>query len=107
MKESEQQYEFFVEWKVRRIPEPSKEPRESYNQRIKEWALSSIGVEGTTRAVLKYIEDSDAATIDDLAEHIKKTPEETLEHVDQLYSLGQSIISAKPTSFENRCQHQL
>jgi hypothetical protein len=88
MKESEQQYEFFVEWKVRRIPEPSKEPRATYNQRIKEWTLSSIGVEGTTRDVLKYIEDSDAATIDDLAEHIKKTREETLEHVDQLYSLG-------------------
>lgn len=88
LKETEPQYEFFVEWKVRRIPEPSKEPRATYNQRIKEWALSSIGVEGTTREVLKYIKDSDAATIDDLAEHIKKTPEETLEHVDQLYSLG-------------------
>ncbi len=88
MKEHEQEYEFFVEWKVRRIPEPSKEPQETYNQRIKEWALSSVGVEGATSDVLKYIEDSDAATIDDLADHIKKTPEETREHVDQLYSLG-------------------
>ena len=88
MKEPEPQYEFFVEWKVRRIPEPSKEPEVTYNQGIKEWALSSIGVEGATKDVLKYIEDSDAATIDDLAEHIKKTPDETREHVDQLYSLG-------------------
>jgi len=88
LKESEPQYEFFVEWKVRRIPEPSKEPKTTYNQRIKEWVLSSIGVEGTTRDVFKYIEDSDAATIDDLTEHIKKTPDETREHVDQLYSLG-------------------
>ncbi len=88
MPEPEPQYEFFVEWKVRRIPEPPKEPRATYNQRIKEWVLSSIGVEGTTREVLKYIDDSDAATIDDLTEHIKKTREETLEHVDQLYSLG-------------------
>jgi hypothetical protein len=88
LKELEQQYEFFVEWKVRRIPEPAKEPEATYNQRIKEWALSSIGVEGTTRDVFKYIEDSDAATIGDVAEHIKKTPDETLEHVDQLYSLG-------------------
>ena len=88
MKEPEPQYEFFVEWKVRRIREPSKEPRETYNQRTKEWALSSIGVEGTAREVLKLIEDSDAATLDDLAKHIKKTPDETLEHVDHLYSLG-------------------
>jgi len=88
LKEPKQQYEFFVEWKVRRIQEPPKEPKATYNQRIKEWALSSIGVEGTTRDVLKHIEDSDATTIDDLAELIKKTPDETLEHVDQLYSLG-------------------
>jgi hypothetical protein len=88
LSEPEPQYEFFVEWKVRHIPEPSKEPKATYNQRIKEWTLSSIGVEGTTREIFKYIEDSDAATIDDLADHIKKTPDETLEHVDQLYSLG-------------------
>jgi hypothetical protein len=88
MREPEPQYEFFVEWKVRRIPEPSKEPEATYSQRIKDWALSSIGVEGTTREVFKYIEDSDTATIDDLTEHFKKTPDETREHVDQLYSLG-------------------
>jgi len=88
LSESEPQYEFFVEWKVRHIPEPSKEPKATYNQRIKEWTLSSIGVEGTTREIFKYIEDSDATTIDDLADHVKKTPDETLEHVDQLYSLG-------------------
>ena len=88
MKDIEPQYEFFVEWKVRRIPEPIKEPNATYDQRIKEWALSSIGVEGATRDVFKYIEDSDAATIDDLSELIQKTTDETLEHVDQLYSLG-------------------
>ncbi|NIV44417.1 hypothetical protein GWN49_06010 [Candidatus Bathyarchaeota archaeon] len=84
----ESQYEFFVEWKVRRIPEPSKEPKTTYTQRIKEWTLSSIGVEGTTREVFKYIQDSDSPTINDLAEHFKTTPDEILEHVDQLYSIG-------------------
>lgn len=86
--EPELQYEFFVEWKVRRIPKPSKEPTETYNQRLKEWILSSIGIEGTTRNVYEYIENSNAVTIKELTEHIKKTSEETLEHVDQLYSIG-------------------
>ncbi|UCG36546.1 MAG: hypothetical protein JSV64_08095 [Candidatus Bathyarchaeota archaeon] len=88
MKEPEPQYEFFVEWKVRRIPEPPKEPKATYNQRIQEWVLSSIGVEGTTRDVFGYIEDSDAATIEDLKEHFQCTVDETQDHVDQLYSLG-------------------
>jgi hypothetical protein len=88
MKEPELQYEFFVEWKVRRIPEPPKEPKETYNQRLKEWALSSIGVEGTTKDALKHIEDSNTITIKELADQINKTTEETLEHIDQLYSIG-------------------
>ncbi len=88
MNDSELQYEYFVEWKVRRIPKPSKEPTETYNQRLKEWVLSSIGIEGTTKNVYEYIENSNTATLKEIAEHIKKTPEETLEHVDQLYSIG-------------------
>lgn len=88
MKEPEPQYEFFAEWTVRRIPAPAKEPASTYNQRAKDWALASIGVEGTTREVLQNIENSDAATLDDLARQVKKTPSELQEHVDLLYSLG-------------------
>jgi hypothetical protein len=88
MNEPAPQYEFFVEWKVRRIPRPSKEPAATYNQRAKDWALTSIGVEGTAREVLQHIEDSDAATLDDLAGHVGTTPEDLREHLDLLYSLG-------------------
>ena len=88
MTSSEAEYEFFAEWKVRRIPMPSKEPQETYAQRLKNWVLSSIGIEGTAKDLFRHIEDSNVATIEELAEHIGAEPELILQHVDLLYSVG-------------------
>ncbi|NIO36123.1 hypothetical protein GTO27_00285, partial [Candidatus Bathyarchaeota archaeon] len=88
MSASENEYESFAEWKVRRIPEPIKEPRETYGQRLKDWALSSIGIDGTAKELFLYLENCKAATLEDLAKHVNKEPKEVLELVDLLYSTG-------------------
>jgi len=85
---AEQQYDFFAEWKVRRIPEPSREPPETYGQRLKDWALSSVGVDGAAKEIFLFIENSKIATIEEIAEHMDEKPEGIVEHVDMLYSTG-------------------
>jgi predicted transcriptional regulator len=85
---TENEYESFAEWKVRRISEPSKEPHETYGQRLKTWVLSSIGIDGTGKELFLYLENSKAATLEDLAKHVNEEPEEVLELVDLLYSTG-------------------
>lgn len=84
----ESEYECFVEWKVRRLPEPPKEPQDSYGQRLKTWVLSSIGIEGPAKELFLYLDNSKVATVDDLAQHIKAKPEDVLELVDSLYATG-------------------
>jgi len=88
MSASENEYESFAEWKVRRIPEPFKEPHETYGQRLKDWVLSSIGIDGTAKELFLYLENSKVATLEDLAKHVNEEPEEVLELVDLLYSTG-------------------
>lgn len=88
MAASENAYESFAEWKVRRIPEPVKEPEETYGERLKTWVLSSIGIDGTAKELFLYLENSKVATLKDLAEHVNEEPEQVLELVDQLYSTG-------------------
>lgn len=104
MSASENKYESFAEWKVRRIPEPSKEPHETYGQRLKDWALSSIGIDGTAKELFLYLESSKVATLEDLAKHVKEEPSEISELVDLLYStglierLGKAYYVQKPLS---------
>jgi hypothetical protein len=85
---SESEYESFAEWKVRRIPEPSKEPRDTYGDRLKTWVLSSIGIEGPAQELFLYLENSKVGTVDDLAQHIDAEPEDVLELMDLLYATG-------------------
>lgn len=82
------EYESFAEWKVRRIPEPFKEPHETYGQRLKDWVLSSIGIDGPAKQLFLYLENSKVATLADLAKHVNEEPEEVIELVDLLYSTG-------------------
>jgi hypothetical protein len=85
---SENKYESFAEWRIRRILEPSKEPHETYSRRLKTWVLSSIGIDGTAKELFLYLENSKFATLEDLAKHVNEEPEEVLELVDLLYSTG-------------------
>jgi hypothetical protein len=88
MSASENEYESFAEWKVRHIPEPFKDPHETYGQRLKDWVLSSIGIDGTAKELFLYLENSKVATVGDLAKHVNEEPEKILELVDLLYSTG-------------------
>ena len=88
MPASENAYESFAEWKVKRIPEPSKEPHETYGQRLKTWVLSSIGIDGMAKDIFVYLENSKAATLEDLAKHVDEEPSEIRELLDLLYSTG-------------------
>jgi len=45
-------------------------------------------IEGTAKDLFLYIEDSNVATIEELAKHIGAEPELILQHVDLLYSVG-------------------
>lgn len=85
---TEPEHECFAEWKVRKIPKPPKDPQDTYVQRLRTWALSSIGIDGKAKELLSYIEDSKTATIQDLASYAEESPEEVLERVDLLYSTG-------------------
>jgi hypothetical protein len=81
-------YESLAEWKVRRIPEPPKDPKETYEERMKGWVLSSIGVDGIAQALFLYLEKIEMATAEDLANHVGGSPEEVLKNVDALYTAG-------------------
>lgn len=88
MSRSEGEFEFFAEWKVRRIPSPPKEPKDTYAPRLKDWALSSIGIDGKAKEVFLHIENSKTATLEDLVKHLKERPEPVQEILDLLYSTG-------------------
>ena len=88
MSRSEGEFEFFAEWKVRRIPSPPKEPKDTYVPRLKDWALSSIGIDGKAKEVFLHIENSKTATLEDLVKHLKERPESVQEILDLLYSTG-------------------
>lgn len=81
-------YESLAEWRIRRIPEPPREPRETYEERLKGWALRSIGIEGVAHDLFLYLEKIEMATAEDLAGHVGGSPEEVLESVDALYTAG-------------------
>jgi predicted transcriptional regulator len=104
MSASENEYESFVEWKIRRIPEPLKEPHETYGQRLKDWVLSSIGIDGTAKELFLYLENSKVATLEDLAKHVEEEASEVRELLDLLYStglierLGKAYYVQKPLS---------
>jgi hypothetical protein len=88
MTASKSTYESFAEWKIRRIPAPAKAPKDTYSQRLKEWVLSSIGIDGMAKELFFYLENSKVATVEDLTKHVKEAPEDILERVDLLYSTG-------------------
>ncbi len=81
-------FEYLAEWKVRRIPDPPKEPRDTYDQRLKSWVLSSIGVEGPAQDIYLYLENVDIATIEDLERHTGRDIETISDYVDLLYTTG-------------------
>lgn len=81
-------FQIFAEWKIRRIPEPPREPRETYNERVRRWTLSSIGIEGMAQDIFFYLEKVDIATIDDLAKHFESSTEEVQKNLDLLYTVG-------------------
>lgn len=85
---SEIEYESFAEWKVRRMPEPTKEPHDTYGERLKAWVLSSIGIDEPARDLYLYLQNSKVATIHDLAQHANAQPEDIREHLDLLYATG-------------------
>lgn len=82
------EFEYLVEWKVRRISLPSKEPKETYESRIKSWALASLGVGENEQTIYKFIEEKKMATIEDLSKHLNEPPETVQESLDLLYSIG-------------------
>ena len=82
------EFEYLAEWKVRRIPEPPTEPKESYDDRLKTWVLSSMGIEGAAQGLFIYLENAKMATLEDLAGHLKMGLDEAQDHVDLLYTVG-------------------
>lgn len=82
------EFQIFAEWRIRRIPEPPREPRETYNERVKRWTLSSIGVEGMVQDIFLYLEKINMVTVDDLAKHFKLGAEEVQRFLDLLYTVG-------------------
>ena len=82
------EYEPLAEWRIRRIPEPPREPRETYEERLKGWVLKSIGIDGLAQDLYMYLEKMEMATAEDLASHVGVGPEEVLENVDALYTAG-------------------
>jgi hypothetical protein len=77
-----------AEWKIRRIAEPSKEPKESFEQRVKSWALSSIGVDGVAQDTYNYLNNVDMATAEDLSNFTRAPIEEVYDVLDLLYTTG-------------------
>jgi len=82
------EFQIFAEWRIKRIPEPSKEPKETYNERVKRWALSSIGLEERTQDIFLYLEKIEMGTAEDLAKRFEISVEEVQGHLDSLYTAG-------------------
>ena len=82
------EFEFLAEWKVRRIPKPAKDPPETYKDRLKEWVLSSVGVEGREFEIYAYLESNDMATVEELAGYFTMDARALYSHLDNLYTYG-------------------
>ncbi len=70
------------------MPEPPKEPRETYKERVKRWVLSSLGVEGFTQDLFLYLQKLKMGTVEDLTRHFERDFEEIQEALDVLYTVG-------------------
>jgi hypothetical protein len=81
-------YEALVEWRIKRIPPPEKEPRETYDDRIKEWVLNSMGIDETVQSLYTLIETSNMVTIEDMMSKLGMDEQQLDEGLDQLYSAG-------------------
>jgi hypothetical protein len=81
-------FETLAEWRIRRLQEPKPEPRETYDERVKRWALSSIGLEGIAQDIFLHLQRAKMATMDDLKAHFKMGDEEIQKNLDLLYTAG-------------------
>ena len=84
----EKSYDSLVVWRIRKIPPPDKEPRETYDQRIKEWVLSSMGMDEKDQAIYSLIESSNMATMEEIMENLVLDEEQVMDGLDQLHSAG-------------------
>ena len=82
------EFEFLAEWKVRRIPKPAKDPPETYRERLKDWVLSSVGVEGREHDIYSYLESNDMATVEELSGYFNMDVGEVYNNLDNLYTYG-------------------
>jgi len=82
------EFQIFAEWRIKRIPEPLKEPKETYSERVKEWALSSIGLDEMAQDIFLYLEKIEMGTAEDLAKRFESSVEEVQNHLDALYTAG-------------------
>lgn len=82
------EFQIYAEWKIRRLPEPLTEPKETYGERVKRWAMSSIGIDNITQDVMLYLEKTKMGTADELATHFVTDVEKVLESLDALYTAG-------------------
>jgi len=82
------EFQVFAEWKIRRLPEPPEEPKDTYRQRVRAWALSSIGVDGLAQETFLFLEKVKMATLEDFQRQTGKTAEEVQDALDQLYTAG-------------------
>ena len=83
-----EEFQVYAEWKIRRLPEPLKEPKDTYNERVRRWAMSSIGIESVAQDLLLYLDKVKMATTEDLADHFDRDEEEVQECLDTLYTAG-------------------
>ena len=84
----EKNYDSLVEWRIRRIPPPEKEPRETYDERVKEWVLTSMGLDESDKIIYRLIEYSNMVTNEDLVENLALSEDQVTDGLDQLYSTG-------------------
>ena len=82
------EFEYLVEWRIRNIPLPGKEPKETYNSRIKSWVLASLGLDKKTQSIYNFIEEKKMATVEDLSKFLNESKENVQESLDELYSTG-------------------
>lgn len=82
------EFEYLVEWRIRNIPLPDREPKETYNSRIKSWVLASLGLGESTKEIYSFIEERKMATVKDLTSFFDEPEEKIQESLDKLYSIG-------------------
>ena len=81
-------YDSLVEWRIRRTPPPQKEPKETYDGRIKKWALNSLGIDEQVSSIYSLIEVSNMMTLEDLVGQLDVDEEHVIDGLDKLYSAG-------------------